>query len=158
MENNIKRHSGDNLGGNYSFKFIPVGDVDEIPETFEGAVHHAVELKSNTMWFDGECTEHTMSFKDEQRESDHGSYHEKEFTGIVPKDREEMIDLFNRIKDQKFILDITDNNGTRKLVGTLTEPMYLTAGMDSKADPSGRNEYRISFKGSGIDRSPVYQV
>lgn len=158
MENDIKKIEGDNLGGIYSFKFIPVTDVQSIPSTLNGAIHNEVNIKTNTRWYEGYCTIETMNFSDNQEDSDHGAFHTKEFLGIVPKDRPELIDLFNGMKNKRFILDLVDNNGTRKLVGTVEEPLNFSSGFDTKANIAGRNEYKISFKGQGVAKSPIYNV
>jgi hypothetical protein len=154
----IEKFEGENLGGVFRFRFLPVEEVNEIPETLEGAVHHEVDVLPGGRWRDGYCTAYTMSFKDEQVESEQGSYHQKEFSGLVPKERPELVDLFNSMRDRKFILDVFDNNGTRRLVGTVDEPMYCVVASDSKNAVAERNEHKVVFRGVGVLRSPFYNV
>jgi hypothetical protein len=158
MENDIRKHTGENFGGNYSFQFAFTDDVQEMPDTFEGAIHHEVTMKAGTRWYAGYATEGSMQFKDEQQDNDHGGFHNKEFTGTVPKDRPEVAALFESIKNRKFILDIKDNNGQRKIVGRPEEPLYLKSALDSKNSVEMRNEYKFTFSGQGVEKSPFYSV
>ena len=144
------------MGGLYTFKFIPASDVASIPEAVNGAIYYPVVLKPDARWFDGYCTQETMSFSDRQQDDGHGAYHKKQFAGNVPKDRPELSNVFNDLKDGRYILDIIDNNGTRKLVGTIDEPLDFSSDVDSKAAVSARNEYKIMFAGDGIKKSPGY--
>lgn len=160
MSNDIEKHHGDNLGGVNSFKFAFANSVDTIPPIIDGSIHHAVTLLTSppSRWFDGYCTEGTMQLKETAKDSEHGEYQEKEFTGIVPKGRPELIDLFNSMADQLFIIDAIDNNGIRRLIGNKEEPLKLKVDFDTKADVPQRNEYRISFKGTGVKKSPQYNL
>lgn len=158
MKKDIEKHHGDNMGGINSWRYLFVEDCNEIPPVVDGAVHHEVTVFGGTRWYEGYCTPFTMKLKDEQKPSDHGSFHDKEFTGVIPKDRPELIDLFNSIADRKVILDITYNNGGRKLVGNKAEPLNLTTSQFSKDKVEDRNEFTISIYGEGIKKSPFYNI
>lgn len=158
MENDIKRHEGDNLGGIYTFKFLPVEGIGSMPESYKGAVHKAVTVAAGYRWFDGYCSEESMKYTEEQEDSENGAFFKKTFTGNVPKDREEVVDTFETMKNRRYILDITYNNGVRKLVGTADEPLYFSSKFDTSKPVSGRHDHAISFSGGGIKKSPIYSI
>lgn len=147
-----------NLGGNYFFKFIPVSHVESIPQAYKSEIHHAVVLKPNSRWFDFYCTKGTIDFLDEQQESKQGDFHLKTISGFVPKDRVDLKNLFDVMMNDKFIVDITDNNGVRKLVGSIDEPLTFKSKFTTGNDVNKRNGYTITFSGEGIKKSPLYNL
>ena len=154
----IEKHTGDNLGGNYRIKYAFVEDIAEIPEPHAGAIHSEVVMKAGTRWYEVYCTEASMQFKDAQEDSEHGASFVKELTGFVPKEREELNEALDALKNRRCVLDVIDNNNTRKLVGTISEPLYFSSSSDSKESTSGRNGTAISWKGPGTKKSPIYKI
>lgn len=158
MNRDIEKNTGDNLGGINAFKFCFAEEVSEVPPVLNGAVRTAVVLNTGCRWYDGYCTEFTMEFKDDQQNSDHGTYHVKEFNGFIPKDRSELVDLFNTISNRKFILHLTYNNGCHKLIGNVNEPLYMVAPQQSGKGMGDKQGHNITFKGEGIFKSPFYII
>ena len=158
MINDITRHQDDNLGGINSFRFIPVEGIEEIPSAVNSVIHYEVAVKTGYRWYDGYGTEGSMGFKDDHDDGDHGGFHNKSFVAKVPKERAEVIETLNSAMNRKFVLDITYNNGTRILAGTVKEPMRLVSKYDSKTSVPEYNGYDLLFSGQGVKRSPVYDV
>lgn len=158
MQNDIIRQVSDNIGSVIAFEFLEIKGVSVIPPTVRATIWNAVELVDGYRWQKGYGTEGTMSFKDEPANSENGGYHKKIFSANVPKDRPEINDLFNSMQNKKFILQIMDANGLKKLIGTIDEPLTFKSGYDTKANFQGRAEYQISFEGEGVDKSPFYNV
>lgn len=158
MKKDIDRFENDNLGGINSFKIIEAKHIIGWPPVYAGCIHTAPIIAPGAAWRTIYCTEGTMQLKDDQQPSDHGAYHTKEFSGNTPKDRPEVLELLNHLKDEKFVLDCLDNNGQRKLVGTPSEPLTLVSSADTKNSVPGRNEYKLVFKGDGINKSPFYKL
>lgn len=158
MVNEIKRKEGDNLGSIIEFKFAYTKGVESIENTSNGAVHTNIVFKNNYSWVNVEAITETMQYQETPQESDHGIYYKKRFVAKIAKDRAELIDLFNAIKNEKFIVLYKDANGLQKLVGTIDEPLFLKVNFDTKQQVAGRNEYDIAFEGDGLDKSPEYNV
>lgn len=158
MKKDLEKFENDNIGGVNSFKFIEAKHIVSMHQPLGGAIHTAPQLAAGSAWREAYCTLGTMYLKEESQKSEHGTYHNKEFGGIVPKDRPEVLELLDFLKDEKFVIDCIDNNGQRKLVGTPDEPLSLETGHDTKPDVSGRNEYKIVFKGEGVNKSPFYML
>lgn len=154
----ILKHTGDNIGGNFKIKIAYTEQVQEIPGTYNGAIHNDVAMKPGGRWFDVYCTEESIDFKDVQSDSDHGDFFNKTVTGFIPKDRADAIEFVEALKNRPIIIDLLDNNEVRKLVGTVEEPMYFKSSFESKDQVSGRAGTTITFSGSGIKRSPIYNI
>ena len=158
MLNDITRHTDDNLGGLNAFKIVSAKAVTSLPSVVNGAIQHQLTLLPGHRWLSVYCTEFTMNYKEVPIDSEHGAAFKKTLTGKTPKDRAELTQLFNEMKDQGFIIDYTDNNGQRKLVGSPQEPMYFKPALDTKAEMAQRNEHELVFEGEGIDKSPFYNI
>jgi hypothetical protein len=154
----IVKHTGDNVGGNFKLRVAYVEEVQEIPTPIDGTVHLEVTLKPGGRWYDIYSTEGTINFKDASQTSDHGDYFAKSLEAFAPKDSTELVDAANRFRNRPLIIDLIDNNGTRKLIGTIDEPMYVSTSFDSKTQVSERAGTALSFTGSGRLRSPIYNV
>lgn len=158
MKNKIDFENTDNLGGVNTLKFIPVAGVASIAPVLGGAIHTGVVLNDNYAWYELPFTLETMGFKDEGQPSENGTFYNKQIVGIVPKHNAEKINFLSNTDNVKFIVDCLDNNGIRRLVGTVAEPLILIVSADTKTSVAGRNEYLLTFTGSGTALSPVYNI
>lgn len=154
----INKFSDDNIGGVLLCRFIPVENVSEIPSPINYSINTAVVLKSNCRWFDIYGTQGTKEFTEESTQSDAGTSFKKSIKLITPKIRTELDDQFNDMANRLFILDVTDNNGLRKIVGTIDEPLKFKCTATTKADVAQRNEYSIEFFGEGTQKSYTYNL
>lgn len=158
MKKDILRHEGDNLGGVNSFRFLEIEGVQEMPETFKGAIHTEITLNDGYRWQDGYCTEETMDFQEDQADGDHGASFKRVFVGQTPKDRPELTDLFEYMKNRRYILELTYNNGSKKIAGSPAEPMYFRTKLKTQKQMAGRNEHDIAFTGECVKKSPFYSI
>src|ERR1041384_6896611 len=156
MENDVKKHRGDNMGGGNSLRILPVAGLDQNPSVVNNEVYLEQIPKSGYRWFDVYFTEYTMQYREESSHSDQGTSLKKTLTCKVPKNRPEVTDAFASMKDQKYVLDFLDNNGKRRLCGSIDEPMYFRWTSDTKTNTSDRNEYDVTFEGEGVNPSPFY--
>lgn len=158
MLKDIEKHKNDNLGGIFSLQIIPIEHVSSIPEAIDGIIHKALIPTADGRWLSVYATEYTISFKENQEDSDHGDYYSKVITGKVPKNRPLITDQFTQFKNRKFICLITYNNGTSVLVGNLDEPMMFKSAHSSKEQMGDRNETDFTFSGKGLNKSPFYYI
>lgn len=156
--NDIKRPSGDNLGGLIKFKFVPMNDVQSIDTAINGKVTTEVTLKEGAQWYCGYCTLGTMGFTEPSAKSPNGEVFQAAFTGVCPQDKEENNDLFNEMRNQKFIIDITDSNGLRKLVGGIDAGLFFSSSLNTQTDMAGRNAHAISFYGDMAHKAYIYDI
>jgi hypothetical protein len=154
----INKHCADNLGGIFLLRYIPKDDVESIVEPINGRVTEPVVLKANKRWFEFYATPETLKFNEEQQESPQGDYFKIKLTGATPKDRADIISAFNKMKKPSFIIDYTDNNGLRKLVGTITEPLRFKHSSTTGDKAPSKNGHSFEFFGDVIDKSPEYYI
>lgn len=154
----IARHLGDNLGGINSFRYIPISEVLYLSEAIEGKVCEPLTIKAPGRWYDFYATEGTMGFNEVKENSPHGDFYKVRLSGFVPKDRPELIHALNKMRNQKFIIDYTDNNGLRKIIGTIDEPLRLKHSFDTGADVPNRAGTSFEFYGDLRFPSPVYYI
>lgn len=156
--NDINKHCSDNIGGVYLLKFIPKTDVSSIPATINGKVCEPVILNSGARWYEFYGTEGTKSLKEDQQPSEHGDYFKLKLAGSTPKIRTDVSDIFNEMKDQEFIIDCTDNNGNRRLLGTINEPLRFQFTSDTGNGAANKNAYTFEFYGDVSKVPPTYYI
>ena len=156
--NDINKFTDDNLGGVMLFKFIPIEDVQEIPGAVNYFINTAVVLKTTCRWYEFYGTTGTIELAEDSVETDAGTYYKKSLKAISPKIRTELDALFNEMKNRQFILDVIDNNGIRKIIGSLAEPLKFKEKSSTKNEASQRNEYAIEFFGEGVEKSFTYNL
>lgn len=152
----INEYSGDNLGGVIGFKFIPVTDVQSIENPIDHVITTAVVLKTNKRWFSAYATQGTIGYSETSEQTAHGEVFKQQLVAIIPKDDKDKAVLFNKMRNQKFIVDYTDSNGLRKLIGSLEEPLFFSSSANTKTEMSGRNEHSITFYGTGTHKAFIY--
>jgi len=148
----------DNIGGIIRFNFIPVQDVQSISTPLNNKVLEPIEVKEYKRWYCAYATRGTMGYTEEQTDTPNGNIFKRKFVAVCPQDSDEMCDTLNLMRNQRFILDYTDANGLRKLVGTIDEPLFFTSTLNTKTDMNGRNEHAISFYGDASHKAYVYDI
>lgn len=156
--NDVNKFTDDNLGGVMLFKFIPVDDVSSIPTAVNHIIPTGVVLKPGCRWYEFYGTIGTIEFTEKKQDSEAGAFYKKSLKAITPKVRTELDLVFNEMKNRRFILDVTDNNGIRKIVGSIEAGLKFSDESNTKSEASQRNEYSIEFSGEGEDKSYTYNV
>jgi hypothetical protein len=158
MIKDIIKHCNENLGGVFIFKFIPVIHVQSIAQPIDNRILTPVVLKQGFNWLDFYATEGTMQLKEDLQPSDHGDFYKLKLTASVPKIRTEIDHTFSLMRNVKFLIDVVDNNGQRKLLGTLEEPLSFTFQSDTGDSMPKKNNYSVEFFAELTDNSPTYFV
>lgn len=156
--NDINKFSGENLGGLIRFNFAVVSDILTIEEAVDSKISKVIKMKPGTRWYSGYATLGTMSFTEPTEETNAGPIYKRSFNAFCPKDDEEKTDLFARMRNEKFILDITDSNCLRKIIGSINEPLSFKSTLNKKANMPELAGYAISFFGDGTHPSYIYNV
>lgn len=154
----INKFTDDNLGGIFLFRFIPIEDIATIPEPLDHEINAPVTLTATARWFDFYGTPGTIELSEDDNQNEAGTYYKKKLTAITPKNRTELDKIFTEMRHRQFVLDVTDNNGIRKLVGSTTEPLKFKCKSSTKSEAAQRNEYAIEFYGDGVEKSYTYNI
>ena len=157
--NDINRHEGDNLGGVVSFNFIPVQDVESLTMPIEHRIVEPLQLKTGKYWYCGFATLGTIGFTEESQQTPNGEVYKQKFAAIRPKDDKDISLLLNEMRNQKFIIDYTDANGQRKLIGTTDEPLFFSSVLNTKTSVAGRNEHTLIFyRDDATHKAYIYDI
>jgi hypothetical protein len=109
-----------NMGGIKSFRFIPIEMVESIDSNLHSFVFYDITLKAGKTWKDGYSTMEKALVNSVNTESPNGPLWKNELKGFYPKSRWNIEKLFAMLSmSGRFIVDYTDNNGERVLLGTL---------------------------------------
>lgn len=156
--NDINKPCDDNLGGLFLFNFIPVTEVQSIAEPIDSRVLEPVTTTTIGRWYECYASEGTMKFIEDLQQSDQGDFHKAKLSAFIPKDRTDIADQFEKMRNKDFIIDYIDNNGHRKLIGTLDYPLRFTYSLDTGATVPNKNGHTIEFYGDILKKSPTYFI
>ena len=156
----IGQYTGDNIGGLEKFQFIPVNDIISIPRATNHVITEAITIDalSGAQWFDAYVTEGSLGYKETEKKNQHGNSYDRILVGLVPKDTETLADLFDEMEGFRYVIIYTDNNGKKKVVGSIESPLQFKADMDTKVDANGRNGHPITFFGSSSHKAYFYNL
>ena len=154
----IDQFVGDNIGGLEEFQFIPVTDIISIPRPVDHVINKSVVIddSSGAKWLNAYVTEGSLGYTETKSKTQHGTPYKRKLVGFVPKDSEALANQFDGMEGSKFVLIYDDNNGKKKLIGSIDSPLEFTADLDTKEDASGRNGHTISFTGNGPHKAYFY--
>ena len=155
--NNIKRNPGDNIGGHRMFLFIPVEDVESIPDAVNMVVSEDIELKTDKAWYYGLFTQDTHGYVEPMEENEAGPYYKKKLTGFISTVTKEMTALIEDFESRLFVLISLDNNGNLRLIGSLNEPMRVSIDETSQDNAAGRSGYSVMFRRDSTFKSYFYE-
>jgi hypothetical protein len=148
----------ENIGGCQMFWFIPSNQVMHLPVTAQRKILSPIVLKANAAFLLGYATEKTLFFDEKPQENDAGDYYMTEVGGFFPKMTPGTLALFSSMRKQRFIVVVEDNNGHKRVAGSLDNPMKFSFDASTGDNPKSRNGYRFMFKCQSIHESPFLLV
>lgn len=149
---------GSNLGGILAFNFVPVDDVSSFPEVVNGKIIKPLTLNADGQWFCGYSTLEKTKYTEPDEDSPAGKVFKKVFSGFYPKDTEEMAILFNKMRNRKFIIDYTDMNHIRKIVGTVEEGLKFSSSFSTGEKVVDLAGHSFRFYGDGSAKAYIYDI
>jgi hypothetical protein len=144
-----------NYGGGKYILFADYKGInrDTFPIEIDGNINNPVQLKPGYQWHKFEFSFNTLHYKEVPQDSGFLAT----VTGIVPKDRPDMIELFKREGKKRHIVIFVNKNNQAILLGNLDEYCSLNIPVrDNKTEIIQRNEYEIIFTCLRKDHSPFY--
>lgn len=154
----IGQYTGDNIGGIEKFQFIPVDDIVFIPRDSNHIINAGIVLKQGARWSNVYMTEGSFGYKETLKKNAHGNSYNNKLVGFVPKDREDLAELFDEMEGSRYVAIYYDNNGKTKLMGSLESPLQFKADLDTKNKASGLNGHKIIFSGNSRHKSYFFPV
>lgn len=153
---NFPSYNFENFGGAKGFNFIPVTDVSEIPYTINKTLNSSVLIKSGKSWYSGLAVLRSLAFSEKVIATNAGIHFEYLISGIYPRQNAEIASLFEDMQRRRFILDITDYNNERRLVGTISNGMRFSFEYQSGENVSQRPDYNFTFSLQDFKPAPFY--
>lgn len=150
--------NGINIGGCLQFRFALIDWIDNIPRRFKNEVIKPIQFKSDFTWIEGWCIEESMLLEEKQQNTDNGALYNIQFSGIIPKPLAENEWIYALIRNQRFVLCVTDANGDNKLLGEFGNGLEFTYNKTTGTKYSDLNHHRISFTGTVSLPSPNYLI
>jgi hypothetical protein len=154
---NIEKNIADNIGGIYTFYFIPVADVVSIPLAVSKQISAAVVLADAKYFYSAEITLESFSYKEPQTDNEDGSSYAVSLGGFVAGDSSQLTDLFDEMSGGRFIVICEDSNNKKRLLGTIANGMRFKADFDTNNKTAGLKGWNILFAGLLSERPPFYQ-
>ncbi|MES2590888.1 MAG: hypothetical protein V4608_03300 [Bacteroidota bacterium] len=152
----INRPEGDNLGGILRFKFIDVNDVLSIALPINSAILSTVQLKPGKSWSSGYGTLETIGYSEPGEITDAGTIYKRMFVAFCPYENAYSDDLLHIMRNRQFLVDYTNANGVRKLIGSINEPLFFLGALNTKTKSSDLAGYSISFFSDSSHKAYVY--
>lgn len=119
-----KECNGLNLGGLIDVEYIPIGDVEYIPDFIgpDETLNTPVVLKPSKVWFSAKVYNDSFGFSENPSENKQGEYYTKSLKGFFPSDNPSVRKIMSDMTKNRFILKYRDNNDEIKLLGSLEYP------------------------------------
>lgn len=145
----IKRLSQeDNTGGLIQLKVCRKADIVSIPAPVGGEIFGNIVLNDGAAFLQWDVTLSTSRLQRPTTITTEGATKKPTLNFSIPKDRSDLIDMFNLMEEDEFIVLFTEN-GRQKIFGLLEKPVRFTANHDTGADIGDKNAYSCQFYYSG---------
>lgn len=157
MITNFPALAAHNSGGYSSFKFIPSIYITAFPS----ATNHIISAAVTTLsaWLDGYATYETLKFEEETIKSSHGESYRPEISGFIPGESAELTQLlFEMEQIKKFVVQITNNRGKIRIVGSPGMPLEFASDFNSGSERISSKGFTFKFAGDSLNRAPFYQL
>lgn len=115
-----------------------------------------VVLAGAVEWSETEFTEGTARYTERKVNENGDSYWECAIAMLRPKGEETWLQQLNEGHELRFIADITDHDGQRRLIGTRDEGLLFDISYDTKLWWGDRKEEAIVLTGRFRQRPPFY--
>lgn len=150
---NFPNFLNENMGGLAIFKFVPVHDVSEIPYTINKVLTGAVTLQTDKQWYTGRALPRTLSFSEQQNTDGTYTY---TLSGSATGTDEDMVPLLDDISRREHLIDCTDFNQNRRLLGIIGNGAQFTWSHDTTSSPSGLNKFTYTFTVTLAEPAKIY--
>lgn len=158
MTDVIPLNENDNIGGLETIDFALVTDVASIPDAVESLVPTGIIMNTGKRFYSAPFTLETGGFTETPSDSEHGTSYDKQVTGFCACDCNQNAALFEEMENARFIVKIKDNNGNKRLVGTIAEPLQFKVDRSSQQTTGETPGATITFYGKGVRQSPFYNI
>lgn len=155
---NFPAHELENFGGILTFKFIPLYNVVSIPDAVSNIISSAVVLKTDKVWYTGIALLKSKQFEEDTKKTSAGKIKEYKFSGVYPGQSETMDALLDSMENVPMLLDVTDMNNKRRLLGAIGNGVDFIYSYKSGQTPSARPDYSMEFSWTSLKSAQFYNI
>lgn len=156
--NSFPENQLENAGGMASFNFVPAYAVSQVPEANDNVITAPVVLNANRQWVKGLFIKNTGAFDENTKDTNGGLTYNYKFTCKYPGTNLELNSTLAEMAQTPIVLDCTDNNGNRRLLGNKNNPLTMQYAFNTKDGFAGRPEYILTFSWLSEKTAPFYNV
>lgn len=146
-------NEGDNIGGIETIEFALVTDVLSIPDAAGMQLPTGVVMNTGKRFYKAPITLESANFTETGSDSEHGTSYTKAISGFCPCDCNENAGLFDEMENARFILRVKDNNGRKRIIGTIAEPLQFAIDRSTQQTTGETPGVSIKFFGNGVKQS-----
>ena len=154
--NNFPKSPNDSIAGLASFLFVEAEGISSIPVPVLSKITLPVTLKIGYSWKTGYSAIDSLEYSEPTKKTDDGIYHIPLLRGFVP-DQESMLQLLAEMQYRWFIVQCTDNDGLKRLVGTQEHPLFFSSDFETQT-VSGQKGHIFKFSGVLKRKAPIYSI
>jgi hypothetical protein len=156
--NNISHLSEDNYGGTQ--ERVLVANVNSVA-TWPLRVGHNmltdIVLKTGHEFAELVFTKDTVRFNEVREYKSGSAVFVQQLKGNIPKDRHYVLDNFELLESQRFIVLSYNNNGDCVVIGNPDEPARIIIPKRDHSEFMRRNEYDLIIQADTLKRAPFYK-
>lgn len=158
MITNFAEFDNESMGGCESFRFIPVSHTQSLSDAVNSVINSLPVAIQDKAILTGLAVMDTLSFSENQEESNAGPFFKTVIKGFVPKLSAAYIAMFSEMKQARHIVIVKDNNGFERVCGNLLNGLKFSFDQDTKDAPAGANGITFKFYGEFTEPSPFLQL
>lgn len=132
-----------NIGGSLLLKFAPVAGIQAM-----SAPATSVQFRTGYRWYAAYGTPGTKGFEEDEEETDNGPVWTVRLTAFLPGDSAERRQALAEMVRHRFVVEVEDNAGLRRRVGSLAEPLQFSYKFTTGEQTADRRGATLTFRGS----------
>ena len=141
---------GNNPGGNCVLRFAPVAGIASIASPLTQPV-----FRTGYRWFDAYGSEGTKEVDETQDETDNGPTWNVKISLFLPGDSVQRRGALAELVRHRFILEVQDNAGLYRRIGTLTECLQFSYSFRTGGAMAQRRGAQLTFRGTLSTQPPI---
>jgi hypothetical protein len=151
--NDILHEALDNIGG--SIRTLHILPFDEAPNftLLDNVVNSNLNLAS---WSNIDFTFDTLSFIESEVKVSGTEAYKKTIAGSIPRDRAEISKQLRLYNKKRVVVVHTDRNGTRRVIGSRSNPAVLSFNFGTGPKPDDQNKYDLVISQTDLEPAPYY--
>jgi hypothetical protein len=142
---NLTVNNGDNTGSLTTIHFVPVEDVLSIPAPVDYTVSDPVVMAVDKNWYTAEVTQDTPGFSEKEFKGKEGSGLNVLVEAFIPGHNPTITSILNGMRYRRFLLIVKDQEGQKRLLGSLKNPMRFKWEFDTGNKAASLKGYKITF-------------